>query len=371
MCHQAFRSKGETDQRSQASFVVHLLSLSSFANAAYTFYRRRHYRLFESSLDVVPITPSAHRVKVDSSPVASSPLRFLSGILTGHDAEARSHPDPTKDVWEIAVWDPTPISLRMFCLLSPGHVLIYWFFLPTATTDPRPSTTVLTTVLLVVLLSAQLLLLCSSFSQQSKDSAVIHKEVLNEYDTKFVHPRTQPLMRDVGTQFSGGNHTYNGLPRYDGREESVDIYTPTFVINKGFSTRPNPNYLKYVDPEGRSYCTAPSEGVPSDTQAPYQTPPHQRDLSSPLKPYSAARQPQFRSITTGDGGNLGVYTHANSPLRKSASTGFSGPVGQRERTFSPQKKDGSPLKNSLAPMPHSYRAGHMKTAQLRRESGKF
>ena len=230
----------------------------------------------------------------------------------------------------------------------------------------------MTTILLVLLLSAQLLLLCSSFSQQSKDSAVIHKEVLNEYDAKFVHPRTQLLMRDAGTQYSGRKHTHSGLPRYNEDGGSVDIYTPTFVIRRGFNTRPNPNYIKHVDPDGFSSRRAPSEGTHTDITAPYQTPLHQREMSSPLRPQTAIRQPQFRSTATGDGGNLGVYKHANSPLRKSASTGFSGPAGQRERSLSPHKRDGSPLKrNSFAPMPNGYRADQMKAAQPRRDSGKF
>ncbi len=157
----------------------------------------------ESSLDVTPTTPSAQRVRVDSSPVSSSPLRFLSNMIaastSSRAAEARAHPDPSRDVWELGVWDPLPICLRLFCLFSPGHVLVYWLFLPTTSLDPRPSTTVLTTIFLGILLSVQLHMLQSSFSQQGKDTAVIHKEVLNEYDTKFVHPRTNAPVRDAGT----------------------------------------------------------------------------------------------------------------------------------------------------------------------------
>ena len=348
--------------------MVHFLSLLSFLNAFYTFYRHRHYRLFEGDLDEVPRTPSAHRVRVDSSPVASSPLRFLSNIIAGESSEARSHPDPTRDVWEIAVWDPTPLSLRMFCLLSPGHVLVYWLFLPAAISDPRPSVTVLTTMVLGCVLSAQLYLMQSNFSQQSKDSSIIHKEVMNEYDTKFVHPRTQPLMRDVGTQFS--LHTPSDFSEED-EPESVDTYTPTFIINKGFHTRPNPNYVKHVDPEGHnarrrlSSQHGYSAGVAS---APYETPAHLRDASSPLKPQTAIRQPQFRSMGTGDGGSLGVFSHANSPLRKAASTNF----GQRDRSSSPVKRDSSPLKrSSLAPLPNGQRYAHYKDVPTRRESGRF
>ncbi|KAL8671064.1 MAG: hypothetical protein Q9168_004412 [Polycauliona sp. 1 TL-2023] len=317
-----------------ATFAVHILSLLSLANAVYTFYRRRHYRMFESSIDAVPSTPSAHRVRVDSSPVSSSPLRFLSSMLAADNAESRSHPDATRDVWELAVWDPTPLSLRLFCLFSPGHILVYWLFLPTAITDPRPSTTVVTTIALIVLLSTQLTLLQTRFSQQSKDSTVVHKEVLNEYDTKFVHPRTRPLTRDVGIQYSN-----SGTSSSPG-SASVDTYTPSIVINRGFHTRPNPNYIKHVDPDGprvtptRHYATkdfAPM--LPSSATS--------RDMSSPLRPATAIRQPHFKTngeLRAGDGGSLGVYSHAHSPLRKSASTKF----GDDRKV----KGEGSPLKRS-------------------------
>ena len=282
-------------------------------------------------------------------------------MLAGDNADARSHPDATRDVWEIAVWDPTPISLRMFCLLSPGHVMIYWLFLPTLTSDPRPSTTVMTTIVLAGLLSAQLLLLCSSFSQQSKDASVIHKEVMNEYDTKFVHPRTQPLMRDVGTQISNRKSSHSALPQYDGIDGSVDTYTPSFVINRGFQTRPNPNYAYHVDPEGLNQRPTPLRGVSTTIASSLQTPAHLRDMSSPLRPQTAIRQPHFRPAPVRDGGSLGVYTHADSPLRKSASANFVGPLGQRERSLSPQKREGSPLKRSnLAAMPNGIQSGHFR-----------
>ncbi|KAL8659621.1 MAG: hypothetical protein Q9226_000326 [Calogaya cf. arnoldii] len=346
-----------------ATFAVHILSLLSLSNAVYTFYRRRHYRLFESSIDAVPSTPSAHRVRVDSSPVSSSPLRFLSSMLAADDAQSRSHPDATRDVWELAVWDPTPLSLRLFCLFSPGHILVYWLFLPAAISDPRPSMTVVTTIALIILLSTQLTLLHSSFSQQSKDSAVVHKEVLNEYDTKFVHPRARPLTRDVGTQYSN-----SGTSLSPG-SASVDTYTPSIIINRGFHTRPNPNYMKHIDSDAprvtptRPYANGCASRVPSAVTS--------RDMSSPLRPTTAIRQPQFRSngeLRAGDGGNLGVYSHAHSPLRKSASTEF-GDDRYRHRARSPVKGEGSPLKRSSLARGTStgQQRDHLKSNVVRRE----
>ncbi|KAI4259885.1 MAG: hypothetical protein LQ352_000535 [Teloschistes flavicans] len=348
----------------QATFLVHMLSLLSFVNAAYTFYRRRHYRLFETSVNVVPSTPSARRVCVDSSPLSSSPLRFLQSMLAADDAEARSHPDATRDVWELGIWDPTPLSLRLFCLFSPGHVLVYLLFLPTAMTDPRPSTTIIITMVLAGLLSTQLELLQWHFSQQSKDTSVIHKEVLNEYDTKFVHPRTRPLMRDVGTQYSSTGTSISSC------ENSVDTYTPSVIINRGFYTRPNPNYVKHVDPDA---SLATPSSIFFNTKVPtYQSAAVFPDASSPIRPATAIRQPQFKpngGIRTGDGGNLGVYSHAYSPLRKSASSELV-ENRYRDRSHSPLKGEGSALKrSSLAPSASSrYRIGHTQSGAVKRDA---
>ncbi|BDD56121.1 hypothetical protein MPDQ_000653 [Monascus purpureus] len=347
-----------------ASFVVHLLACLSALNAFYTVSRKRHYRMFEASIDKVPTTPSARRVRVDSSPMTGSPLRYLANLITPSGAESRAHPDAQRDVWELAIWDPLPICLRLFCLFSPGHVLVYWLFLPTQLSDPRPSVTIVTTIFLTTLLSVQMSFLSSSFIQKTKDSALVQREVLKEYDTKFVHPRTQPLMRDVGTQFSEENATHYGS---DKKYNQVDLYTPAFVIRRGFQTSPNPNYVSHVDPEGLSPTirkTASTTGFSSvarQQQALFQTPTPSRD-ASPLVRHSI-RQPQFRPTPTktGDGGSLGIYSHANSPLRKSMSSSF-------EREMSPLKRASSPLKRSSVPPGMSLAA--MPPSQ-RRETGRF
>ncbi|KAE8147440.1 hypothetical protein BDV25DRAFT_160318 [Aspergillus avenaceus] len=360
-----------------ASFIVHLLGCFTVSNTFYTFYRKRHYRMFEASIDRTPATPSAQRVRVDSAPIAASPFRYFRNALSG-SAQSRAHPDAQRDVWELAVWDPLPICLRLFCLFSPGHVLVYWLFLPTQLSDPRPSVTIVTTVFLTSLLSIQMNFLSSHFKQQAKDSALVHKEVMKEYDTKYVHPRTQPLMRDVGTQFSEED------TRSESKSNKVDTYTPTFVIQRGFKTSPNPNYLKHVDPEGLSSGRQSLTGTPSGPSrytSSVQTPSHLRDASPIVRgPVASIRQPQFRQTPTpGDGGSLGIYSHANSPLRKSASTNLerrlqnTGDFFYKERGTSPLKKPSSPLKRSnvpgdASPMSSVSRRSHLDS---RLDSGRF
>ncbi|EXJ80722.1 hypothetical protein A1O3_07006 [Capronia epimyces CBS 606.96] len=354
-----------------ATFIVHFLSLLCIVNAAYTFWRSKHYRLFESSVDNVPSTPSAKRVRVDSSPVSSSPLRFLSNIIGTDAAQSRAHPDPTRDVWEVAVWDPLPVSLRLFCLFSPGHVLIYWLFLPTLAEDPRPSVTIVTAMFLALLLSIQLSLLQSSYSTQSRDTAFISKEVLHEYDTKYVRPRTQHLYRDVGTQFSE-QASYS--TSRDVQYNKVDVYTPMVVINRGFKTHPNPNYSRHTDPEG----VGSSRDLRQHMKTPdFRSTAPSAQAGSAMRPLNAIRQPNFRPTASGsDGGSLGVYTHAASPLRKSASTNFSRESGERTAR-SPEKRSMSPDKRMSVPaggvntLAASQRWSHLKPDRHRRESGRF
>lgn len=269
--------------------------------------------------------------------MASSPLRFLSNILGTESAESRAHPDLKEDVWEIAIWDPLPVSLKLFCYFSPGHVILYLLFLPTSSADPRPSTTVVTTLFLAILLSFQLSYTSSCFSQQSKDTALISKEVMNEYDVKFVRPRTTPLYRDVATQFTEqASYSQDREDKYN----KVVAFPPAFVINRGFHTNPNPNYVHQADASNGSTQA-------NNTTPDYRSPVPRNDFSSPLKPQTAVKQPVFRP--TAGGGSLGVYSHAASPLRKSASTNFSPAKGQylgdvaRSRTsLSPEKRRSTP-----------------------------
>ncbi|KAJ5081767.1 Protein of unknown function DUF2418 [Penicillium alfredii] len=366
-----------------ASFVVHLLALGSAANGIYTFYRTRRYRMFEAPIDKTPATPSAHRVRVDSSPMTSSPLRYLANAMSTESAESRAHPDARRDVWELAIWDPPAFCLRLFCLFSPGHVLVYWLFLPTQLSDPRPSVTIVTTIVLTTLLSVQLSFMSSLYTQQAKDSMLVHKEVLKEYDTKYVHPRTQPLMRDVGTQFSDASITPAATETKDNK---VDVYTPTFIINRGFKTSPNPNYASHVDPEGISPRRPTSTSTTSSSsifqaQPSLNTPNLSRDASPLVRTGSTTmRQPQFRpnSSRTGDGGSLGVYSHANSPLRKSATTAFdrrvqsNGDFFYREQGTSPLKRPPSPLKRSSVAAPLNPAGVHRPgSLNIRRDTGRF
>ncbi|KAI7570185.1 hypothetical protein KC343_g197 [Hortaea werneckii] len=365
-----------------ATFLVHLITLLCCLNAFYTFLRKRHYRLFEQPVDTAPATPSAHRVRVDSSPMSSSPLRYLQNIVASSRATSRAYPDAQREVWELSVWDPKPANLTIFTLFSPGHLLLYASLLPPATLDPRPSMTVFTALAFGVLLSIQLILLKNSFSQQSKDSALVHGEVMNEYDTKFVRPNLNRPVRDVGVQTRESATTPRGT-----KSREVDVYTPTTIVNRGFRTNPNPNYANQYDPDHLSTpeerpTRQPSFGAPrTTTSTPNLTTPTKSYVSnytsmqsrpptagapapaefpSPSKPHH--ERLRERSPVKGNGGSMGVYNHAASPLRKSSSH-------LQLRNERPEgRPSGSPLKRMS--MAGSSNVGGADRAR-RRETGRF
>ncbi|KAH8681001.1 hypothetical protein BX600DRAFT_9000 [Xylariales sp. PMI_506] len=356
--------------------VVWVLAGFATLNAIYTMNRTRKYRLFEADVEKEYDTPSAHRVRVQSSPASSSPLRIFTDMMGSESAESRAHPDRTRDVWELAVWDPLPISLRIFCFFSPGHVLAYMLFLPLAPMDARPSVTVFNCLVLQVILSAQLLWMQSRFSQQNKDTSIIQKEVMNEYNTKFVHPRLYPTVRDAATQLSQDGTGSD--------QDFVQIGTPTTILRRGFQTHANPNYSKLYDPDG----TPPVRSISSHVNSPGLFTPQvsrQTDsFSSSIQPQRSANvrrsTPGFptpmnpnmsRSVSTttststtqtqpqplqGNSGYLGVYTHPSSPLKKTPSLGelqFRSPRNNNEmarmeqyQAFRDRERSSSPLKSA-------------------------
>lgn len=119
------------------------------------------------------------------------------------------------------MWDPRPAALGVFTLFSPGHVVVYWLLLPVGAGGG--SGTVVTALVLQGVLSVQMGLLVRGFAQKEVDTRVIHKEVFNEYDTKFVHPLVHPVVRDVGTQISTSTGTNTNTTATD---TSTDPYDP-------------------------------------------------------------------------------------------------------------------------------------------------
>ena len=330
-------------------------------------------------MDEVPATPSAHLVRVDSSPISSSPLRYLQNVISSATVTSRAYPDAEREVWELNIWDPKSFHLTLFTLLSPGHLVLYYSLLPPAPLDPQPSVSLVKAIFFGALLSAQLGILRTSFSQQAKDTTLVQGQVMNEYDTKFVRPSLTRPVRDVGIQTRESAMTPRGT-----RTREVDVYTPTTVVNRGFRTNPNPNYARQYDPDNLSsqpdsrrtsdisLQRTPSLTTPSNAYAQtngYTTSAYSHastgvgpDYSSPLKPHH--ERLRERTPMKGDGGSLGVYSHAASPLRKAASSNQL--IAQSDSTQS--GRSGSLLKRMSTP---GGGANGLDAGGRRRETGRF
>ena len=314
----------------QASLTVWSLTLVSILTAAYTFTRSRSYRLFGADVYNTVDTPSAQRVRVQATPTDGSPLRLLAKVMTPETAESRAHPDKTRDVWELSIWDPLPLCLSFFCVFSPGHVLIYFMFLPLVPLDPKPSVTVFNCLILQVLLSAQLFALHSQYTQQITDQKIVNREVMNEYNAKYVYPRQHHTVRDVGTQFA---KTKDGR-----RVEYVGVGTPTTrTVGQKFETHPNRYYSKHYDPDDYATRSLGAKENSGSMPSPPPMPIKYRDTrdetsTNPFAPRPKVRQSPTvrRSVPTGarpslqsplqtNAGSLGVYQHMESPLKKSTS----------------------------------------------------
>ncbi|KAI5816868.1 hypothetical protein BZA77DRAFT_311218 [Pyronema omphalodes] len=289
------------------------LAIFSIVNAVYCFGRKKRYRMFEQNIEVEPQTPNARRVPVDSSPTASSPMRILSSIteVLRNDAASRAHPDETRDVWEISVWDPSPLSLHLFALFSPVHVAIYFLSLPLASpvssslheTNSSPAAIYFTVILTQFLLSLQILFMKSAFTIQSRDQKVINSQVMQEYNQKYVHPRLNVIKRDVAVQCDGVVGSLGSI------QDQVLVYTPQFN-RTGFKTHPNPHYEDLTLPHGTP--TAGSRGLQTRRLSTW------ADVSANDQvPLQKIRQPVFDRITNG------ASSSGRRSLGTSTSTGTS------------------------------------------------
>ncbi|KAI5806940.1 hypothetical protein EDC01DRAFT_742703 [Geopyxis carbonaria] len=268
------------------------LALFSIVNMVYCFSNKRRYRLFEHDIMVEPPTPSVRRVRVDSSPTSNSPMRIFGNIKAAFtdDPSSRSHPDSSRDVWELSVWNPPPISMSIYTLFSPAHVAVYFLSFPLNSsaqytnspltgTPPgiNPSGVIFTVLATQALISIHLAYTAASYKQQAYDQRLLSKQVMSEYDSKYVHPRLDVRTRDVGVQTANAE---TGTP------SSTVCFSPE-LRRTGFKINPNPNYAALTMQGGRGEEATNSvqrfPGIPRETS-----------YDSPTM--GKLRQPQFERL---------------------------------------------------------------------------
>ncbi|KAF5092763.1 hypothetical protein D0Z00_004425 [Geotrichum galactomycetum] len=116
-------------------------------------------------------------------------------------------------VWTLDTWDPSIVNLHLLAFFSPLNVLLLWF-------GPLSGFNVAVVVPLLTLLLAYVIL--AKFSTKLTDLAVLHAEVLREYEVSVVRPLSSVARRDVAVGCDG----------------SVSFYAPS--LNHQFRPRHQP-----------------------------------------------------------------------------------------------------------------------------------
>ncbi|KFY78595.1 hypothetical protein V499_02275 [Pseudogymnoascus sp. VKM F-103] len=147
--------------------------------------------------------------------------------------------------------------------------------------------------------------LVRGFQQKERDGRVIQKEVLNEYDTKFVHPTLHPVVRDVGTQISTSisppppttsiSTGTDAATEFDPDASTISItaeevttHAPTTILRRGFKINPNPNYAAHISPHAPS--AVPNRNSLPDSIPPFGTPQTPRTPAAQIG-YQVAQPP--------------------------------------------------------------------------------
>jgi hypothetical protein len=200
-------------------FVVYgfrLLTLAIYVlaavNTGYLLASHRNYTLFYSLIDTQPKSSSARKVTLSNDGPTSTWDRILhmlykrtaslrrsqidaatSDTLTYTDSD---YDDTTldeinlieKEMWELSVWVPSKFRLALASTLSPVLLAILY----TLTELPYWK------VLVVALgFSASLQYLSTKFAVLVQDKQVLYQEMFEEYNSKFVKPKTNILKKDV------------------------------------------------------------------------------------------------------------------------------------------------------------------------------
>lgn len=113
-----------------------------------------------------------------------------------------SHPDPYPDkyvekpIWVLKIWDPSPFSLHLACSLSPIVLFSVWL-IAASTSFWKISILIITTDLFAFYL-------VHKFFQLISDKQIVYQETFNEYNRKYVIPKTCVLKKNAAIDATCG-----------------------------------------------------------------------------------------------------------------------------------------------------------------------
>lgn len=176
------------------------LFLVSIANAAYVlWYPYRDYTLLSRSGDSPrPRGSNVTKRSISNANEGGIVARVLAYFdeNTFIDSESESEAETTyemrieeKDVWVLRVWDPSLFQLHLLATFSPVVLVLIWL---TANVVALWKIAVVT-----VLFNAMAYTLTTRFLQLVTDRQIIYQETFNEYNKKYVIPKTSVLKKDA------------------------------------------------------------------------------------------------------------------------------------------------------------------------------
>ncbi|KAF9187095.1 hypothetical protein BGZ51_001545 [Haplosporangium sp. Z 767] len=195
------------------SYLQYLLVIVSFLNAIWLFRSKKNYKMLCRNIDDPPSSSNVNMVEIQQNESHWShkfPGRLLYPYISFF-IRGRKPEEHKRQVWEMALWNPSILQRNLFCWYSPAQVLIlagmnsdnFYVFFP-----------------LSIMVALQ-------------DKEILFGEVYREYNVKFVYPKIfvrkydKQVSTDTGTddyedrstQFSAIRRSR--IPEYPGAHASL------------------------------------------------------------------------------------------------------------------------------------------------------
>lgn len=187
-------------------FILDLLQIVLFAiscfNALHVYlYPFRDYSLLSQSAKL-PKPKGSNVFKQNISTGRQG--GFISSLLSYFsdtsyyetDVESDGEPDTTydtqtieKDVWVLRVWDPSHFLIYLSSTFSPVTLFVLWLF--------TTSASIWKIIVFVILFNSSSFYLISRLFRLQSDKQIVFSETFNEYNKKYVIPKTNVLRKNA------------------------------------------------------------------------------------------------------------------------------------------------------------------------------
>ncbi|ODV78147.1 uncharacterized protein CANTADRAFT_54042, partial [Suhomyces tanzawaensis NRRL Y-17324] len=143
-----------------------------------------------------PKSASVIKSSIESISYVTQAFKYILSYLFSKDdasditVEMDDDHKQDDEIWQLNVWDPSKFSLYVFIGLNPINSLIIHNFNPA-------SSSLLYTIMLSLSVSLTIYFFIDNFYDLLNDKQILYQEMFNEYNNKFVKPKTSILKKDV------------------------------------------------------------------------------------------------------------------------------------------------------------------------------